>query len=95
MIGLSGIDTRALTRGIRERGMPHGVIAHAPDGGFDLDALVARARGLERPGRGRTWPRTASCLQPFVWEEGPWSWPDGYARPAEPSLRSGAWSTMG
>ena len=44
VIGLSGIDTRALTALIREKGMPNAVIAHAPDGVFDLDALKAEAR---------------------------------------------------
>src|SRR5580700_6328630 len=43
VVGLCGIDTRALTKAIRERGMPHGVIAHAADGKFDLAALVAKA----------------------------------------------------
>ncbi|WP_296595240.1 carbamoyl-phosphate synthase domain-containing protein, partial [Phenylobacterium sp.] len=44
VIGLAGVDTRALTRSIREHGMPHGVIAHHPEGKFDLDALVAKAK---------------------------------------------------
>ncbi|GIU67032.1 glutamine-hydrolyzing carbamoyl-phosphate synthase small subunit [Candidatus Phycosocius spiralis] len=43
IVGLSGIDTRALTKSIRENGMPQGVIAHSPNGHFDLDALVAKA----------------------------------------------------
>jgi carbamoyl-phosphate synthase small subunit len=80
VVGLAGIDTRALTRRIREGGMPHGVIAHAPDGVFDLEALIARARawgGLA----GRDLARDASCLQAFDWTEGLWSWPDGYAAP--------------
>jgi carbamoyl-phosphate synthase small subunit len=50
IIGLSGIDTRALTIRIRESGMPHGVIAHSPNGRFDKDALLQRAQnwpGLE------------------------------------------------
>jgi carbamoyl-phosphate synthase small subunit len=49
-IGLSGIDTRALTRRIRQTGAPNAVIAHAPDGKFDIPALVKRAQewaGLE------------------------------------------------
>jgi len=49
-IGLSGIDTRALTRRIRVGGAPNGVIAHSPSGEFDIDALLAQARawpGLE------------------------------------------------
>jgi carbamoyl-phosphate synthase small subunit len=83
VVGLAGVDTRALTRAIREHGMPHGVIAHHPEGKFDLDALVAEARawgGLE----GLDLAKDASCLQPFVYDEGLWSWPDGYARPGIP-----------
>jgi carbamoyl-phosphate synthase small subunit len=80
VVALCGVDTRALTKAIRERGMPHAVIAHSPDGRFDLDALVAQARawkGLE----GLDLAKDASCLQPFVWDEGLWSWPEGYAGP--------------
>jgi carbamoyl-phosphate synthase small subunit len=83
LIGLAGIDTRALTRRIRERGMPHGVIAHDPAGGFDLDALAARAAawsGLN----GLDLALPASCLQPFEWTGGLWSWPEGYARAEAP-----------
>jgi len=50
IIGLSGVDTRALTRRIREQGMPKAVIAHAPDGKFDFEGLTETARnwaGLE------------------------------------------------
>jgi len=82
VVGLGGVDTRALTRRIRERGMPHAVIAHAPDGRFDLDALIAKARawsGLE----GLDLAKEASCLQPFVYDQGLWSWPDGYAKPGK------------
>src|SRR6185312_10511309 len=77
LIGLAGVDTRALTRRVREHGMPHGVIAHDPAGKFDLDALVAKAKawkGLV----GLDLAKEASCLQPFVFEEGLWDWPEGY-----------------
>jgi len=87
LIGLAGVDTRALTRAIREHGMPHGVIAHAPDGKFDLPALLAKAKawaGLE----GLDLAKDASCLQPFVYEEGLWSWPAGYAKLKAPKDRS-------
>jgi carbamoyl-phosphate synthase small subunit len=80
VVGLCGIDTRALTKAIRERGMPHGVVAHSPKGAFDLEAMVAKARawkGLV----GLDLAKDASCLQPFVWDEGLWSWPEGYAGP--------------
>ena len=49
-IGLSGVDTRALTRRIRLQGAPNAVIAHHPDGRFDLPALHRQAQawpGLE------------------------------------------------
>ena len=78
VVGLAGVDTRALTRRIRETGMPHGVIAHSPEGRFELAALTARAsrwQGLE----GLDLALPASCLQPFEWTEGLWSWPGGYA----------------
>ncbi len=80
VVGLAGIDTRRLTKRIREQGMPHAVIAHAPDGRFDLDALVAQARawsGLV----GLDLAREATTLQSFTFDEGLWSWPDGYAKP--------------
>jgi carbamoyl-phosphate synthase small subunit len=79
VVGLAGVDTRALTRTIRENGMPHAVIAHSPTGEFDIDALVAKARewsGIV----GLDLAKDASCLQPFTWEEGLWSWPEGYAK---------------
>jgi len=83
VVGLAGVDTRALTKLIREGGMPHGVIAHAPDGVFDLDALVAQARdwsGIV----GLDLAKDASCLQPFVYDEGLWDWDGGYAKAGAP-----------
>ena len=50
IIGLSGVDTRALTRRIREQGMPKAVIAHSASGVFDFEGLTGTARnwaGLE------------------------------------------------
>jgi len=79
VVGLAGVDTRALTRTIRERGMPHGVIAHNPDGEFDLEALIARAAawdGLE----GVDLAIHASSLQALAWEEASWSWPGGFSQ---------------
>ncbi|MCL4147656.1 UNVERIFIED_CONTAM: hypothetical protein GTU68_049940, partial [Idotea baltica] len=45
-IAIGGVDTRRLTRAIRQQGAPHAALAHDPDGNFDLEALVAAARGF-------------------------------------------------
>ena len=85
VVGLAGIDTRALTKRIREQGMPHGVIAHARDGLFDLDGLIDQARawkGLE----GADLAAEASTRQAFVYEEGLWRWPEGYEKAGEPKF---------
>ena len=85
VVALAGVDTRALTRAIRERGMPHAVIAHAPDGQFDLDGLIRRARewsGLV----GLDLAKDASCRQSFVFDEGLWRWPEGYEKAGEPKF---------
>jgi carbamoyl-phosphate synthase small subunit len=86
VVGLAGVDTRALTRIIREKGMPHGVIAHNPDGQFDLDALVAKAKawgGLI----GQDLAKDASCTQAFNFDEGLWTWPEGYAQAGKPKYQ--------
>ena len=79
VVGLAGVDTRALTGLIRDGGAPHAVIAHDADGKFDLEALVAQARawtGLV----GLDLAKPASTLQAFDWDEGLWDWPEGYPR---------------
>ncbi|HEV2363931.1 MAG TPA: glutamine-hydrolyzing carbamoyl-phosphate synthase small subunit [Caulobacteraceae bacterium] len=86
VIGLSGIDTRALTRRIRERGMPHGALAHNPEGCFDLAALIAAAQKFEGLAGADLAPQ-ASVLQSLEWREGPWRWPDGYQAPPAPRFR--------
>ncbi|HYE47710.1 MAG TPA: glutamine-hydrolyzing carbamoyl-phosphate synthase small subunit, partial [Caulobacter sp.] len=79
VIGLAGVDTRSLTRTIREKGMPHAVIAHSPTGEFDIPALARKAAewsGLV----GLDLAKEATTRQSFTWDEGSWSWPDGYER---------------
>ncbi|ADZ69692.1 glutamine-hydrolyzing carbamoyl-phosphate synthase small subunit [Polymorphum gilvum] len=79
IIGICGVDTRALTARIRERGVPNAVIAHAPDGAFDIEALKARAAawpGLE----GMDLARDVTTGQSRGWDETPWTWNKGYGR---------------
>lgn len=82
IVGLSGIDTRALTALIREKGMPNAVIAHEGTGAFDLAALKKEAR--EWPGLiGMDLVPMVTSGQRFTWDETPWIWGKGYARQAE------------
>lgn len=77
-IGLSGIDTRALTRRIREQGAPNGVIAHKADGEFDIEALKALAAdwpGLE----GMDLAKTVATTQQYDWQDGLWDLGEGFA----------------
>ena len=83
VIGLAGVDTRALVKRIREHGMPHGVIAHDAQGRFDIPALLEQARawtGLV----GLDLAREASTLQTFSYDEGLWGWPEGYSKAGHP-----------
>ncbi|MDR7103175.1 glutamine-hydrolyzing carbamoyl-phosphate synthase small subunit [Croceicoccus sp. BE223] len=79
-IGIAGLDTRALTRRIRTLGAPNVVIAHDPDGNFDLDALLAKAKawpGLEGMDLAKSVAR--SCHQD--WTGGHWTLGNGYDAP--------------
>lgn len=78
-IGLSGVDTRALTRRIRMSGAPNAVIAHSPDGKFDIPALIARAHewaGLE----GMDLAVRVTREEREDWAGGYWRLGHGYAR---------------
>jgi len=85
VIGLSGIDTRALTGLIRTKGMPNAVIAHAPDGRFDLEALKQEAR--QWPGLlGMDLVPMVTSGQRFTWDETAWQWGEGYGRQTNPEF---------
>ena len=81
-IGISGIDTRALTRLIRVAGAPNAVIAHSVSGDFDVPAMLARAKawaGLE----GMDLAKDVTTLQTYGWDQGLWKLGAGYAAPAK------------
>jgi carbamoyl-phosphate synthase small subunit len=85
VIGLAGVDTRALTARIRENGMPNAVIAHEPSGRFDLDALKREAR--EWPGIiGMDLVPMVTTAQRFTWNETPWRWGEGYGEMRDPQF---------
>jgi len=79
-IGISGVDTRALTRLIRVAGAPNAVIAHSASGDFDVPALLARAKawaGLE----GMDLAKDVTTLQTYGWDQGLWKLGSGYTSP--------------
>jgi carbamoyl-phosphate synthase small subunit len=81
-IGISGVDTRALTRLIRVAGAPNAVIAHSASGDFDVPAMLARAKawaGLE----GMDLAKDVTTLQTYGWDQGLWKLGTGYAAPAK------------
>jgi carbamoyl-phosphate synthase small subunit len=82
-IGIGGIDTRRLTRAIRQQGAPHVALAHDPDGNFDVAALVAAARGFSGL-VGLDLAKEVTCSQSYTWNEMRWAWPEGYAPQTAP-----------
>ncbi|RMD91606.1 MAG: carbamoyl-phosphate synthase small subunit [Alphaproteobacteria bacterium] len=85
-IGIGGVDTRRLTRAIRQQGAPHVALAHDPEGNIDIEALVAAARGF--PGLvGLDLAREVTCRQSYRWDETRWAWPAGYGRREGPGHR--------
>lgn len=76
-VGIAGVDTRRLTARIRDGGAPSGIIAHAADGKFDLDDLLAQAKawpGLE----GMDLAKEVTCRQTYSWTETQWSLGTGF-----------------
>ena len=83
IIGIVGVDTRALTSFIRESGMPNAVIAHNARAKFDIKALTSQAAnwpGLE----GMDLAKEVSCTQRYDWEETLWNWGTGFGQLQNP-----------
>ena len=86
VIGLAGVDTRALTRRIRELGMPNAVIAHAKDGKFDIDKLHKRAKSW--PGLvGLDLAKDVTTAQTYTVKETRWRWPNGVEAVKKPRCK--------
>ncbi len=85
-IGAGGIDTRRLTRAIRQQGAPHVAIAHDPEGNFDVEQLVAAARGFKGL-VGLDLAKDVTCAQSYKWDEKRWAWPEGYSPIENPKYK--------
>ncbi|MBT5413932.1 MAG: glutamine-hydrolyzing carbamoyl-phosphate synthase small subunit [Rhodospirillaceae bacterium] len=83
LVGLAGIDTRRLTRRIRDGGAPNGLVCHAPDGRFDLDALRAESRAF--PGlEGMDLALEVTCRQTYAWDQTRWKYDHGFGQAEAP-----------
>lgn len=82
-IAIGVVDTRRLTRAIRQQGAPHVALAHDPEGNFDIEALIAAARGFAGL-EGMDLAKDVTCAQSYRWDEMRWAWPEGYARQEAP-----------
>ena len=83
IVAIQGIDTRALTRHLRDHGAQEGIISTVE---ADADRLVERARAL--PGLvGRDLVSEVSVAEPHGWDQGTWDLARGYTAPPEPRFR--------
>ncbi|MGH1482487.1 MAG: glutamine-hydrolyzing carbamoyl-phosphate synthase small subunit [Geminicoccales bacterium] len=81
LVGLAGIDTRRLTRCLRESGAQSAAICHDSQAGPDIDRLAEMAR--DWPGLvGMDLASEVSCRQRYNWDETVWQHPEGYGRRA-------------
>jgi carbamoyl-phosphate synthase small subunit len=85
IIAIGGIDTRALTARIREKGMPNGVISHEPSGKFDIDKLKSEAKGWSGL-LGLDLVPDVTSGQSYSWDETRWVWGKGYGRNENPDF---------
>ena len=86
LVGLTGIDTRKLTRRIRDQGAPNGALCHAPDGQLDVPALQQAARawpGLE----GMDLAKEVTTRQSYGWDQTDWVWGQGYGTLTQPRYK--------
>ncbi|GGE42255.1 carbamoyl-phosphate synthase small chain [Agaricicola taiwanensis] len=83
---IGGVDTRALTAFIREKGMPNAVIAHDPAGNFDIEALKREAAALPSM-EGQDLVPMVTAGQRQDWTETVWNWPNGYGKQDKPAQR--------
>jgi carbamoyl-phosphate synthase small subunit len=83
VVGIEGIDTRALVRHIRTHGAQEAVISSAS---LDEAALVVRAKAS--PGLvGRDLVKEVTCAEPYDWDLGDWQLGSGYRRRTREEMR--------
>jgi carbamoyl-phosphate synthase small subunit len=73
VVGIEGVDTRALTRHLRDAGSQQGLISHV-----DLDPSRAVEKARSAPDIiGRDLAAEVTCSKPYTWSEGSGVWSPG------------------
>lgn len=86
LVAIAGLDTRRLTRRIRDLGAATGVVLHAPDGALGVEAAKAEAAawpGLE----GMDLAKEVTCAAPYLWDETPWALGHGHGKQIAPTKK--------
>jgi carbamoyl-phosphate synthase small subunit len=81
IVGIQGIDTRALVRHIRDKGAQNGIISSLD---LDPESVIAKARKAP-PLVGRDLVKEVTCDKPYHWDEGPWNLGEGYLKATQPT----------
>lgn len=85
LVCISGVDTRRLTRHIRDNGAPRGTLIHLPSADEDVDVKALQAMALAWPGlEGMDLAKEVSCTQAYSWDQAAWAIDSGYATQKEP-----------
>jgi carbamoyl-phosphate synthase small subunit len=84
LVGITGVDTRRLTRRVRDGGAPKGALIHTPDEEV-IDVGALRFMADQWPGlEGMDLAKEVMCRQPYAWEETTWALDRGYGRQDAP-----------
>ena len=80
IVGIQGVDTRALTRHLRDHGAQEGIISS-----LELDPARLVAKAQASPGLiGRDLVKEVTCTEPYQWQEALWDRARGYGAPPPP-----------
>jgi carbamoyl-phosphate synthase small subunit len=83
IVGIQGIDTRALTRHLRDFGAQPGIISTAD---LNLESVVTKAEKLPKMS-GLDLAKDVTCKEPYTWDEGDWDIETGYAKKSSPRYK--------
>ena len=83
LTAVTGVDTRRLTRLIRDGGAPNGIVAYKEDGPLDIPALIEQAKAF--PGlEGMDLAKDVSCHQTYSWDTTQWKLGQGFGQQTAP-----------